>query len=265
MRAMLGYRHHHLRDACVARGGRFFLNDRRVQVRQGAHERERLCLLAFCASNRCRSVAFATFWRTPVMVIHLNTYVDGNWHTMRCGGRCEQGWIKCCLRLRAVRGQGSPADESHCGDRLTFRVWCAQIALPLKLQWWLGGCSGFTFAASAPMRGEVSIPRCAATALRNQVISHLSADALGPLKAQQVRQKSSPLDPASHAGLRRPQQIVVPVLQRLRAASACQDPVDPQGNGPWKAFSSCNSSTSDGSDCGTSPSTTTEPTSSVGR
>ena len=39
----------------------------------------------------------------------------------------------------------------------------------------------------------------AATALNNQVISHLSPQALGPMKAQQVRQRSMPPDPASHA------------------------------------------------------------------
>ena len=32
----------------------------------------------------------AAFWPTPLMVIHLDTYVDGNWRTMRCGGRCDQ-------------------------------------------------------------------------------------------------------------------------------------------------------------------------------
>ena len=98
------------------------MNDKYKFVRECVERGERVLLLAFCISNRHRSVAFSTCmgaasWPMPVMVIHLDTYVDSNWQTMRCGGRCER----------------------------------------------------FQSAASA-------------TALRNQVISHLSPAALGPMK-----------------------------------------------------------------------------------
>ena len=144
--------------------GRFYLIDEYKFIRECVERGERVLLLAFCVSNRHRSVAFATcmgaaFWPMPVMVIHLDTYVDNNWQTMRCGGRCDQ-----------------------CGER-------------------------FQSAASA-------------TALHNQVISHLSPAALGPLKAQQVRQRSMPPDPAAHAFPRSSTPgPAAPIFHRLRAAS----------------------------------------------
>ena len=141
-----------------------YMNDEYNFVRECVEHGERVLLLAFCVSNRHRSVAFATclgaaFWPMPVMVIHLDTYVDGNWQTMRCGGRCDQ-----------------------CGER-------------------------FQSAASA-------------TALRNQVISHLSPAALGPLQAQQVRQRSMPPDPAA-LGLSKAERSgpAARVYHRLCAAS----------------------------------------------
>ena len=145
----------------ASRAGRFYLNDEYKFIRECVERGERVLLLAFCISNRHRSVAFATcvgaaFWPMPVMVIHLDTYVDNNWQTMRCGGRCDQ-----------------------CGER-------------------------FQSAAS----------------LHNQVISHLSPAALGPLKAQQVRQRSMPPDPAAHAFPRSSTPgPAAPIYHRLRAAS----------------------------------------------
>ena len=148
----------------ASKAGRFYLNDEYKFIRECVERGERILLLAFCISNRHRSVAFATcigaaFWPTPAMVIHLDTYVDNNWETMRCGGRCDQ-----------------------CGER-------------------------FQSAASA-------------TALHNQVISYLSPAALGPMKAQQVRQRSMPPDPAAHNFPRSSTPgPAAPVYHRLRAAS----------------------------------------------
>ena len=148
----------------ASKAGRFYLNDEYKFIRECVERGERILLLAFCISNRHRSVAFATcigaaFWPTPAMVIHLDTYVDNNWETMRCGGRCDQ-----------------------CGER---------------------------FQSAA-----------AATALHNQVISHLSPAALGPMKAQQVRQRSMPPDPAAHNFPRSSTPgPAAPVYHRLRAAS----------------------------------------------
>ena len=148
----------------ASKAGRFYLNDEYKFIRECVERGERILLLAFCISNRHRSVAFATcvgaaFWPTPAMVIHLDTYVDNNWETMRCGGRCDQ-----------------------CGER-------------------------FQSAASA-------------TALHNQVISHLSPAALGPMKAQQVRQRSMPPDPAAHNFPRSSTPgPAAPLYHRLRAAS----------------------------------------------
>ena len=69
------------------------------------------------------------------------------------------------------------------------------------------------------MRREVSIRRFA-TALHNQVISHLSPAALGPMKAQQVRQRSMPPDPAAHNFPRSSTPgPAAPIYHRLRAAS----------------------------------------------
>ena len=148
----------------ASKAGRFYLNDEYKFIRECVERGERILLLAFCISNTHRSVAFATcigaaFWPTPAMVIHLDTYVDNNWETMRCGGRCDQ-----------------------CGER-------------------------FQSAASA-------------TALHNQVISHLSPAALGPMKAQQVRQRSMPPDPAAHNFPRSSTPgPAAPIYHRLRAAS----------------------------------------------
>ena len=79
----------------ASKAARFYLNDEYKFIRECVERGERVLLLAFCISNRHRSVAFATcmgaaFWPMPVMVIHLDTYVDNNWSTMRCGGRCDQ-------------------------------------------------------------------------------------------------------------------------------------------------------------------------------
>ena len=74
----------------ASKAGRFYLNDEYKFIRECVERGERILLLAFCISNRHRSVAFATcigaaFWPTPAMVIHLDTYVDNN-----CGGRCDR-------------------------------------------------------------------------------------------------------------------------------------------------------------------------------
>ena len=148
----------------ASKAGRFYLNDEYKFIRECVERGERILLLAFCISNRHRSVAFATcvgaaFWPMPAMVIHLDTYVGNNWETMRCGGRCDQ-----------------------CGEK-------------------------FQSAASA-------------TALHNQVISHLSPAALGPIKAQQVRQRSMPPHPAAHNFPRSSAPgPAAPIYHRLRAAS----------------------------------------------
>ena len=93
----------------ASRAGRFYLNDEYKFIRECVERGERVLLLVFCISNRHRSVAFATcmgaaFWPMPVMVIHLDTYVDNNWQTMRCGGRCDQ----------CGRGFNPPPLQRHC-------------------------------------------------------------------------------------------------------------------------------------------------------
>ena len=68
--------------------------------------------------------------------------------------------------------------------------------------------------------GERFQSAASATALHNQVISHLSPAALGPMKAQQVRQRSMPPDPAAHAFPRSSTPgPAAPIYHRLRAAS----------------------------------------------
>ena len=79
----------------ASKAGRFYLNDEYKFIRECVERGERVLLLAFCISNRHRSVAFATcvgaaFWPMPVMVIHLDTYVDNNWSTMRFGNSPAQ-------------------------------------------------------------------------------------------------------------------------------------------------------------------------------
>ena len=143
--------------------GRFYMNDEYKFVRECVERGERVLLLAFCVSNRHRSVAFAiclgaAFWPMPVMVIHI--------------------WIPTWTatgRQCAVEADATSAARG--------------------------------FAASA-------------TALRNRVISHLSPAALGPLQAQQVRQRSMPPDLAAHAFPRSSAPgPAAPIYHRLRAAS----------------------------------------------
>ena len=68
--------------------------------------------------------------------------------------------------------------------------------------------------------GERFQSAASATALHNQVISHLSPAALGPMKAQQVRQRSMPPDPAAHNFPRSSTPgPAAPIYHRLRAAS----------------------------------------------
>ena len=87
----------------ASRAGRFYLNDEYKFIRECVERGERVLLLAFCVSNRHRSVAFATcmgaaFWPMPVMVIHLDTYVDNNWQTMRCGFNPPPLQRRCIIR-----------------------------------------------------------------------------------------------------------------------------------------------------------------------
>ena len=100
----------------ASRAGRFYMNDEYKFVRECVERGERVLLLAFCISNRHRSVAFATrlgaaFWPMPVMVIHLDTYVDNNWQTMRCGGRVEAD------ATNAARGFNPPLRLPLCATR----------------------------------------------------------------------------------------------------------------------------------------------------
>ena len=66
----------------ASKAGRFYLNDEYKFIRECVERGERILLLAFCISNRHRSVAFATcigaaFWPTPAVEAGVTSAARG--------------------------------------------------------------------------------------------------------------------------------------------------------------------------------------------